>query len=427
MDGEGDWESGAVALLVDRKILERKILATHLDSLGHLYSCVTSHYGFKKSRHEGKITGLAAYGEYSGAVEILTQAIQIENGTIKLKYVKNNEKAKLLAILKRLGFVKKLYTSMDDIVNAALNESPMYPDLAFAIQSVLEKSVCEIIEYWAKKWQVNSVALSGGIFANVKLNQKISELPSINRVSIFPNMGDGGLSLGGVWWQLSQRNQLNDGTLFDSMYLSNNLFEKSNLSLEFPGTTYSELKQNELVNLICDCIENGQVIGLHQNGVEFGPRALGNRSILFDPRRQDLGKKLNSRLKRTEFMPFAPVILEKYFHDFMSTNNNSLQPFKYMTMTCTVKVEARQKLTAVTHVDGTARPQLVNANSNPLLFEILTCFMSRTGIPALVNTSLNMHEEPINGYLEDSIQTLLRGGIDILVTKKGFYKVTGSV
>ena len=134
LDGEGDWESGAVALSIDKKILNRKNIATHLDSLGHFYSQVTSAYGFKPSRHEGKITGLAAYGKYSAATEVLLNAITIDQGRIKLNYIKNNDLAKLVSKLKSLNLIKNVYTSLVNIVEEARAQTKVLPDLALAIQ-----------------------------------------------------------------------------------------------------------------------------------------------------------------------------------------------------------------------------------------------------------------------------------------------------
>jgi carbamoyltransferase len=153
--------------------------------------------------------------------------------------------------------------------------------------------------------------------------------------------------------------------------------------------------------------------------MEFGPRALGNRSILIDPRKANVNQTVNKRLKRTEFMPFAPIVLENYFDLYFESQNVSKQPFYYMTSTCMVRPEYRSAIPAVTHVDGTARPQIVTKESNAIVTQILEEFCLLTGVPVLVNTSFNVHEEPINFQLEDSLEALERNAVDMIYTNHG--------
>jgi carbamoyltransferase len=425
IDGEGDWESGAVALSINRVLKVRKSIASHLDSLGHLYSEVTKAYGFKPSRHEGKITGLAAYGKFSNAAEILMRAVRVKNGTIELRYVKNNDLAKITSKLRSVGLAKKVFTSLEDIVSQARDSSLIYPDLAFAIQYVLEESVCEIVRFWTSNFGVRNVSLCGGVFANVKLNQKVSEIEGLGKVAVFPNMGDGGLSLGGIWHQLSVEGRLGQ-KLFENMYLSEDYFIRNLGEVDLRGIEFSPLNSGEISVTVAKALARGLVVGLHVGGVEFGPRALGNRSILFDANRVDLGEKLNKKLKRTEFMPFAPVVLESHFHDYFEWSKSSLDVFQFMTMTCNVLPESQARISAVTHVDGTARPQVVPRDSNSMLKNILQRFLELTGKPILVNTSLNMHEEPINGKLNDSLNCLRMSAIDLLATEHGIYCLADS-
>jgi len=158
-------------------------------------------------------------------------------------------------------------------------------------------------------------------------------------------------------------------------------------------------------------------VAIHQGDMEFGPRALGNRSLILDARKEEIIGRVNKRLNRTEFMPFAPVVLEQDFSQYFRTSNQSLQPFWYMTMTCDVLESRRSQIPAVTHIDGTARPQLVSENSNPFLYRVMLAYKDLTGCGVLVNTSLNMHEEPINASINDSIKALRLGGIDVLYTR----------
>ena len=340
LDAEGDGESGAVQILKGRSPTNRATISSNLDSLGYLYGMVTHYYGFRQGRHEGKITGLAAYGKYSAATEILQNHVRVQNGYISLKYVKRNELAGLIKLIRQLGIARNVKTSLYDIVSAAASETKFYPDLAFAVQEVLESTVCEVTSYWLSKFEIHDVSLAGGVFSNVRLNAKLSELSSVRSVSVFPNMGDGGLSIGGIWNLLAQREQLGDGPLFENMYLSDEFFNKFPIPIgesDLTGIQFNPLENNHLVEVIVRHLIEGRFVGIHQNGVEFGPRALGNRTILFDPRNPSLGEELNKRLKRTEFMPFAPIVLKDFFDEYMGTENQSRQPFEYMTMTCKVK------------------------------------------------------------------------------------------
>jgi carbamoyltransferase len=238
-------------------------------------------------------------------------------------------------------------------------------------------------------------------------------------------MGDGGLSLGGIWHQLSVEGRLGQN-LFEDMYLSEEYFTRNLGEVDLRGIEFSPLNSGEISVTVAKALARGLVVGLHVGGVEFGPRALGNRSILFDANRVDLGEKLNKKLKRTEFMPFAPVVLESHFHDYFEWSKSSLDVFQFMTMTCNVLPESQARISAVTHVDGTARPQVVPRDSNSMLKNILQCFLELTGEPILVNTSLNMHEEPINGRLNDSLNCLRMSAIDLLATEHGTYCLADS-
>jgi carbamoyltransferase len=416
LDGEGDGESGAIAIS-DYK--EYKVLAriSQLDSLGNLYTAVTKRYNFKPGHHEGKITGLAALGSHSAAVEVLFNHVQIENGLPKIIRVSELKSKILRHTFHRSGLRSSSASSLEQIVELAESQSTSYPDLAFAVQEVLEKSVLEVIKFWVEFSGVSDLALAGGVFANVKLNQKISELMQVESVKIFPNMGDGGLSVGGVWASMAKRNKEIDKDPFQNMYLAPSTDKKDEeflSSLIGNSALKIQVLDRQIWHQHCaNDVANGLLVAVHQGRMEFGPRALGNRTLLVDPR--DLGAKnhVNARLKRTEFMPFAPVCTLEKANDFFDLPNE-VQPFMYMTMTCNVRKQWRDSLPAITHVDGTARPQLVTPESNLNLHTILKNFESITGFPIMVNTSLNIHEEPINYSYEDTIRALLSDAIDIV-------------
>ena len=411
-DGEGDGESGVIALLPSNKKLEQLVSFSSFDSLGYLYEAVTSKYNFKPNQHEGKITGLAAFGAWSEAVEILSSHITILNGSLEISYAKT-VRAKKLNRLKRLAKISSMPNSLAEIIDLASAASTKYEDLAYAVQNVLENSMLEILEYYADKTQSHDFALTGGVFANVKLNQKIAEAPFSREVYVFPNMGDGGISVGGVWSYLNTIGELSNENLYSDMFLA----PEFNSPPSYSGLTIEALSPESKFTEIANEIANGRLVAIHQGRMEFGPRALGNRSLLLDPRNPEILVRTNKRLKRTEFMPFAPMVLESEFENYFETANATMQPFHFMTMTCKVKDEVVASIPAVTHVDQTARPQIVSRDSNEFCLRILEEFMKITGVPIVVNTSLNVHEEPINFSLEDSLSCLRRGAVDLIFTE----------
>jgi carbamoyltransferase len=171
----------------------------------------------------------------------------------------------------------------------------------------------------------------------------------------------------------------------------------------------------ELTREIAGLIYKNKTVAIHDGLMEFGPRALGNRSLLVDPRSKENIAIVNRKLRRTEFMPFAPVVPLEFFYDYFDiSGTQELQPFFYMTCTCDVKKTIADKIPGVVHIDGTARPQIVTSESNNRIYTIIKEFHKLSGIAVLVNTSLNIHEEPINYRLVDSIHALKSGAMDFL-------------
>jgi carbamoyltransferase len=432
LDAEGDGESGAVSALTNnfngnQEYQELARFPT-LDSLGYLYSAVTKAYNFKPNYHEGKITGLAAYGKYSAAVDVLLRYISVKDGIPTIEQVRNFKDQLLRKSLKSLGFEKYSKKYLYEIVSLAEASTVNYPDLAFAVQEVLEKSVIEIVSFWQNKLNCETLALAGGVFANVKLNQKLSELELFADLRIFPNMGDGGIPLGGIWFELYKRGELSKGPLFENMFLAPDISRNDDKFLESLNyhnhLAIDKIRDRELPPLIASLLFKGEIGAVHKGKMEFGPRALCNRSILADPRDKNINKVINDRLKRTEFMPFAPVVkLENFEKYFDISSSQSIFPFKYMTMTCKVKIDNAKDFPGVVHVDQTARPQIIERISDELTWEILNEFEKLSGFGILVNTSFNVHEEPINFKLEDSIEALERNAVDFLVYKNYLIRV----
>jgi carbamoyltransferase len=422
LDGAGDGESGAFALSSGANV---QVLARvpEADSLGRLYSAVTARYNFQSDKHEGKVTGLAAFGGASAAVDILRKHVEVHSGVPHIRYARHLLTQAIALLMKRAKLNRRVAASLSDIADMATSQTSHYADLAFAVQTVLEEAVCEIVDFWVERTSVQDLSLAGGVFSNVRLNQRIRERSGVKSVQVFPNMGDGGIALGGIWMDLKRKNSLCADPLYTDMYLAPELPEPSADSISEivgkHGLSYAPMTSYDLHREVARLVDMGLVVGWHAGRMEFGPRALGHRSILLDPRRADIVKSVNARLKRTEFMPFAPAVLEEYLTTYFDVPSSTWQPFEYMTMTCDVRKEYRHLLPAITHVDGTARPQIVSRRSDHAYRSIIQAFGERTGIFLVVNTSLNRHEEPINATFFDSLGTITSGGIDILALSSG--------
>lgn len=413
LDGEGDGESGAISLKPSNGKLQKLDRFSSLDSLGLLYAAVTKRYNFKPLHHEGKITGLAAYGQHSKLVDELLRFVVVENGNIKLRYTKNKVTRLLGRTGHSFGINNSRPFSIDNIIEMLDDSDTNYADLAFAVQFVLEKSVEEIVKHWIKETSVNNISLTGGVFANVKVNQRLTEMEEVEKVFVFPNMGDGGIAIGGIWsWMENSGFDIAHDAV-DSMYLGTG--GEDRLALESSSDlSIVDCDPSSVANQIALDISTSKVVAVLNGSMEFGPRALGNTSILLDPRDPDIVKSVNSRLKRTEFMPFAPSVIEESFREYFETRNSTLQPFYFMAMTCDVVVDKRSLIPAVTHIDGTARPQIVSKESNLFYYEIIKAFGEVTGIPVLVNTSFNIHEEPIIRSADTAIAALRQKAVDVV-------------
>ena len=429
LDGQGDGESGFVGV-GDRSLSNpvsplARIPSAH--SLGHLYQAVTNRYGFNPGRHEGKITGLAAYGGNSALVEQLSSLVRIVEGKPEVSVTLEGlaEEA-----IRQLGSRGWRHTDFLDEFFATI-QGESFADLAFAIQDLVERSVAEIVEFWLPKSDAVDVAVSGGLFANVKINQRVSELVNPGRMYVYPQMGDGGLATGGVWNWLARHDLLVSRNPHASMFTGPMARDPEGLeSSDLIGISRLPLRldSEDGAGQIAEWLARGLIVGVIYGRMEFGPRALGNRSLLADPRDSSINGTLNARLRRTEFMPFAPLCMEEEFADvFEIKSQESLEPYRFMTMTCRVRESWRSRVAAVVHVDGTARPQVIRRSEHPHIHLILTHFLAATGVPCLVNTSFNVHEEPIVMTVFDGLRAMRSGACDVVVTEEFVYFVTDNM
>lgn len=269
------------------------------------------------------------------------------------------------------------------------------------------------------------LGLAGGVFANVKLNRLLAERLDLDEVFIFPAMGDEGLPVGNALIYLLER----DG--FKSW-----LDRRRPLGPIFLGRDYTSAIDSTLAAManvrrveaapVAEAarrLVNGDIGAIYTGRMEYGPRALGARSILANPSRRETHDLLNQRLARTEFMPFAPVVAVERAAAVFAINAVNARACEYMTIACGVRPQWRDRIPAVVHVDGSARPQIIRREDNKLYYDIVGAFEAASGLPVLVNTSFNVHEEPIVNSPAECAKALTDGRIDFVVTEQAVYEL----
>lgn len=358
-------------------------------SLGIFYEQVTSALGFRPSRHEGKIVGLAAYGQPSLLEEMLMSRFDLSDGDIRIAGAQNYLITRAMA----LHFSKR--------------------DIAAAYQHVLERVARESTSYWLKKTGLKRVVMSGGVHANVKLNQRIYELDGVESVFVYPNMGDGGCASGAA--MLAFGNDLTQNKPLANAYLGPEYAHTEiRQALDEEGLQYEDCG-DQLEERVAEVLAKDGIVARFNGRMEYGPRALGNRSILYPAKDPEVNQWLNDQLGRTEFMPFAPAVLAEAAPDlFIGLTQGCEKTSEFMTITFDCTDEMKQHSPAAVHIDGTARPQLVTESSNPSFYKILRHYQKQTGIPVLINTSFNMHEEPIVASPKDAVRAFVLGNINYL-------------
>jgi carbamoyltransferase len=397
VDGGGDGKSSSIYAARNGR-LERVHETRAFDSLGNYYAYLTHMMGFRAMRHEGKVTGLAAHG-VARYVALLRDFIDEVGGTLV-----NRGGAVFGEAIRRL--TKRLPTGWTR------------EDLAASIQAHFEDVTRRYVSHWARQTGLRDVARAGGVLANVRVNEEIWGLPETSRLFVHPGMTDAGLAVGAalaacIPGTLDRPMAASTAPLKD-VYLGPTIIEPEIDDALRRHDLQPEPVTGALPQVIADLLAAGYVVARAAGRMEYGPRALGNRSILYQPSDRAVNDWLNKNLRRTEFMPFAPAILhverEWCFGDMTGAEHTA----EFMTMTFHCTPAMRRAMAGVVHLDGTARPQLVRADRNAEFHAILSAFRDRTGLPGIINTSFNMHEEPIVCSAEDAVRAFLDGHLDYL-------------
>ena len=428
IDGSGDFVTACVAIYNNQKLnVVYKNYFPH--SLGIFYQALTQFIGFKNYGEEYKLMGLSAYGdnEYKKQMDEL---ITFENGKIELDLnFFNFQNTKAFDILEN-GQIKlnQLYNSnliklFGEIQICDRKKiSQKQKNFAYSLQNKYEDIFFKFINFYQKKYNIDSLDLSGGCAMNSLANGKIKQKTNFKNIFIQPAAYDAGCALGSVAL-LTNKNEKKKfflsnylGDSFDNyecekIIKERNLMNNKNFEINF-------INNNKQYEYLTDLITNNKIIGIFQGKLEWGARALGNRSIICDPRNKDMKNILNSKIKRREsFRPFAPIILREKVNEWFEINddvNSMMQVFK-------VKKEKRNLIPSVVHEDGTGRLQTVKKIDNENIYRLIECFYLKTGVPILINTSFN-ENEPIVSNPGQAIDTFLRTKMDCLVLENWIIK-----
>lgn len=402
-DGRGDFRSITLWRASRDRGLEILDSSSELASLGAMYGFITKLLGFVPDRHEGKVTGLAAHGKPSLALDRLAKGIAFnsESGRIEPQFGE---------------WYKPFGSAEMPALVELLKEAPR-EDFAFAAQKLLEDVLRSYLVHHLARLQIEEVnlCLAGGCMANVKLNYELLQVPQVKDIYVAPGMGDGGNALGGainVAVERDGQNRIEMPTVYLGPQYSQQEIETA---LSSAGLGFRTVAGEEKTQLAAELINQGKIVGWFQGRMEYGPRALGSRSILASAADSGINASLNERLNRTEFMPFAPATIEKWApRCFNEWKPEHVSP-KFMTVCYTCTEWMAQECPATVHIDNTARPQIVARQDNPEYHDVIEKYSELSGRPALINTSFNHHEEPILRSPEDAIRSFQKNNVDVLI------------
>ena len=404
LDGLGDFDTGAVFVGRDTSLTKvERISFPH--SLGLAYSSVTEFLGFESYSEEGKVMGLASYGEPSYS-ETFERAIKFRpNGRFEIDVSYFNFP---YGLTPRYG--KRLVRELGPPRVPESELTKRHMDVAASLQCRIEDVVLHILRYHQRMTGQRNLCLAGGLFLNSQINARIAEEGLFDNIFVQPAAGDPGIAIGSA---LQTHYRLTGDTRrwrMEHAYLGPEYDETAcERALKASGLDYE--RPEEIAEAAAAVLAAGKTVGWFQGRMEIGPRALGNRSILADPCQPWMKDHLNARVKHREgFRPYAPSVPVELAADYFDIDG----PLPYMLFVCRVQPERRAVIPAVTHVDGTARLQTVDRGTNPLFHALHEAFNKLTGVPVLLNTSFNVRGQPIVCTPEDAIQTFLNTELDAL-------------
>jgi carbamoyltransferase len=433
LDGVGEWATTTVAIGKGHELnIVKEIHFPH--SIGLLYSAFTYYTGFKVNSGEYKVMGLAPYGEPKYKDLILDKLIDLkEDGSFRLDQSYFNYATGLTMVNQKFAdlFGEPVRKPDTDKLNQ------FHMDIAASVQAVTEEVVLTITRSLAKEYSIPNLCMAGGVALNCVANGKILRDKTFKDIWIQPASGDAGGALGGalaVWHkELNKPRKVNLNDTMQGSYLGP-MYKQEDIEQELTtcGAKFKIVSEDEMIEITAIALADAKAIGWFQGRMEFGPRSLGGRSILGDPRSGGMQKTLNLKVKyRESFRPFAPSVLREDVSDWFEADYDS----PYMLLVDDVKKDKRIEMTkeedalfginklnvkrssipAVTHVDYSARIQTVHKETNPRYHALISKFKEKTGCPVVVNTSFNVRGEPIVCTPEDAFKCFMGTGLDLLV------------
>jgi len=437
VDGVGEWTTATLGRATanwgngqsNTIQLTQEILFPH--SLGLLYSAFTGWLGFKVNSGEYKVMGMASYGRpiYLDKVEKLIQVYPDGSFWLDMDYfsfhysLHHTYNQKFISLFGQARVPESPFftlTTGDDVTGRQkeADTNQYYADIAASVQCLTEEILLKMANHLHQETGLKNLVMAGGVALNSVANGRLMRETPFERVFIQPNAGDAGGALGAalyVWHVLlgNPRRFIMEHAYFGESFEDGRVYE----FLKTQGLQYEEIDdENRMSDRLVDAILQQKVVGLFQGRFEWGPRALGNRSIIADPRRREMKALVNSKIKfREPFRPFAPVITEQSALNWFDLGKaNGQYPQRFMLMVTPVITERVSEIAAVSHMN-TARLQTIRREWNPLFYEIIHRFGSATGVPILLNTSFNLRAEPIVTSPANAFETFSKSGLDILV------------
>lgn len=399
---DGSGEKACTSIYVGSSNGIKKIKQISLPhSLGFFYSFMTSYLGFEPYSDEYKVMGLAAYGQDTFAKE-MKQLLQTrpEGGYyLDLDNARNLEKV--------FGQKRKYGEPIDQ----------KYADIAKSAQVRLEEVLLHVVDYHLQATGQSNLCLAGGTFLNILANARLADLPRVKQLYVQPAAHDAGTAIGAAalsWIQRGGQPQISHGSMCLGTEHSDDEIEKV---LKQANATYERYDNENMIAKVAQLLADEKIVGLYRGRIEFGPRALGNRSIIASPKSERTREKLNELKVREQFRPLAPIVTEEAFEHFFDGHPN-----RYMMLKVSVKENMKEQIPAVVHADGSARSQVINQEHDPFLHKLLTEFEKLKGIPVLINTSLNVRGRPIDESPSDALASFYTSGIDYIMMGKFLVK-----
>jgi carbamoyltransferase len=377
-------------------------------SLGQFYAALTAYLGFTPDQDEYIVMGLAAYGEprYADVLRAHVLRAQPDGGfTFNVRVLDFH--------LARVGiFSRQLIRLLGPNRRSTEELTQRHRDIAASVQFILEEVLLHLARSLRKNTKADALCLAGGVAYNCVANSRLRREAGFKDIYVPPAAGDSGAAMGAALWHSVRRGALRERVIMRAAYWGPDFSEEEcGRALSEAGLSGRRLSDDELCEKVALELSHGRLVFWFQGRMEWGPRALGNRSLLADPRREDIRAVINAKVKQRElFRPFAPSVLEEDAATYFDLPG----PSPFMLFTAPVKPEAKGIIPAVVHVDGTARVQTVDRTSNPLYRRVLEAFARLTGLPVLLNTSFNV-QEPIVCTPQDAVRCFLRTDVDWLV------------